>query len=598
MRRVVRHIWLVGGLLVLLASEAGALSVSATVDRNTAAVGQQIVVTVAIQSNESVDVEMPPAPVVSNARVSGPQGPSTSQQISIVNGRTSRQYTARYSYVVIPEKPGQTAFPELEVRVDGRRHLTSAIQLTITEGSGQGASSERLIWIRTDLSKTRVYQGEEVVVTYLLYEKAGARIGNRQITATPEHTGFWVETHVDARQDEVSRREQVINGVPHTVMTILQQSLFPTSSGTFQIPSMGLSAVIEEPTDRVDFFGRRYYRQRPVNVSSVVRELEVLPLPTGAPPEFSGAVGQYSLEASVDRTEVSRGDPVTWRITLSGQGNIRSVGELDIPGMPDFRSYDPKVTTRIDGFDGTFSGRKVYEIVLIPLHAGMLEIPQVSFTYFDPQSEQYRTARTERSMLAVNPGEGDEALTAGPIGSGQAAIRQVGSDIRFIHGDLERLEDQTATVFDRPWYWLLQALPVAILLGSIGVRWRRERLAGDQWRVRSMASRGLARKKLKAARELQKKGDLAGMTAALATAIAELVAGHGGGSAAGVTSEQIRDTLETAGAPGELIEQTLEVVERCDRVRYAPSLLSEETAEELYQAGEEALGGLFRYLRK
>jgi hypothetical protein len=113
-----------------------------------------------------------------------------------------------------------------------------------------------------------------------------------------------------------------------------------------------------------------------------------------------------------------------------------------------------------------------------------------------------------------------------------------------------------------------------------------------------MASRGLARKKLKAARELQRDGDLAGMTAALATAIAELVAGHGGGSAAGVTTDQIRETLEERGAPEELIEQTLDVMERCDRVRFAPSLLSEEKAEELYEAGEEALGGLFRYLRK
>ena len=130
MTRCTRHIAATIAAFLALASQAAALSVTATVDRNTAPVGQQIVVTVSVNSQESVDVRMPPAPSIGLARVSGPQGPSTSQQISIVNGRTSRQYTARYSYVVALEGAGQTTFPALNVDVNGTSYTTNAIQLT------------------------------------------------------------------------------------------------------------------------------------------------------------------------------------------------------------------------------------------------------------------------------------------------------------------------------------------------------------------------------------------------------------------------------------------------------------------------------------
>ena len=614
LHRRILHAWL--AVLFAAGCAWADVSVTASVNRNRCYVGDQVVLTLQVQGEGRVSVELPNLQV-EKAQVYGPQGPSTSQQFNIINGQISRSYTARYTFGVTPMSEGEVVIPALEVTVDGDVYTTQPITLQVnsrnggsqqsrqqggkpgSQSGGQESSQadESPFWLRADLSRTRVYQGQEVLVNYVLYENARTRIGNRQISAEPSLQGFWTETIFDARRDEAEREERVINGTRYTVMSILKQALFPTTSGTFDIPTMSITAVIEEPTDRVDFFGRRYYQQRQTTASSRPRQLEVLPLPAGAPPTFDGAVGSYRVTGTVDRTEVTQGDPVTWRLTVEGTGNIRALPELRLPPMPDFRLYDPTENVDTRFRSGHFTGSKSLERVVIPIHSGVLEIPSISFTFFDPEAESYRTVSTERVVVTVSPGAAQQpGATVMPLTPSQ--IRQVGSDIRFIQPDVTELRDQTHNLWQAPWYWGLVATPVVVLLGCLGFRFRQQRLSGDTTRMRAMGASSEARKLLKKAREHHKRGNALEMTQALSTAISELVAGHGEFSAAGLTSDQVRQILEGKGVPEETVEGTLRILGRCDRIRFAPSSLTTEEAEELFASSHEIVDALFRYLKR
>ena len=52
-----------------------------------------------------------------------------------------------------------------------------------------------------------------------------------------------------------------------------------------------------------------------------------------------------------------------------------------------------------------YEGKQSFEYILTPLKAGLLTIPAISFSYFDPLQEKYLTSFTQEHPLRVDPGE-------------------------------------------------------------------------------------------------------------------------------------------------------------------------------------------------
>src|SRR5438876_1130696 len=68
--------------------------------------------------------------------------------------------------------------------------------------------------------------------------------------------------------------------------------------------------------------------------------LDVRALPeAGRPPQFTGAVGSFTLTSSLDRSSAETGDAVSLHAKLSGNGNLKMIGDLPLPPLPDFTIY-------------------------------------------------------------------------------------------------------------------------------------------------------------------------------------------------------------------------------------------------------------------
>ena len=170
-------------------------------------------------------------------------------------------------------------------------------------------------------------------------------------------------------------------------------------------------------------------------------ELEVVPLPAaGQPADFSGGVGQFTLEATANPQEVEAGEPVTVTLTVKGTGNFATLSAPVLRNPDGFKIYDAQ--KKAAGESG--EEQVVFEQVLIPLSANVDRIGPYELSYFDPETGKYKTARSEVIPLTVTPGS-EPAGTAAFTRPGRGTP-VYGRDLVFIKGTPGRLRLQ-ANVF-------------------------------------------------------------------------------------------------------------------------------------------------------
>ena len=129
-------------------------------------------------------------------------------------------------------------------------------------------------------------------------------------------------------------------------------------------------------------------------------------------------------------------------------------------------------------------------------------------------------------------------------------------------------------------------VPMAALLGALGLRRHRDRLEGDVAYARGRSAGRVAKKRLADARRLVQRGDSRAFFAEVARALRGFVADKLNVAEAGMQIAELRMKLAGRGASTEATSDLLECLERCDRQRFAPVGADvEERVQFLEQAG-------------
>jgi hypothetical protein len=140
-------------------------------------------------------------------------------------------------------------------------------------------------------------------------------------------------------------------------------------------------------------------------------EVKVKPFPVSPPPGYTGAVGNFSVSANLDKTTVKTNEPVNLKVVIKGNGNLKLI---DLPSFrfpADLEVYDPKVKDQIEAGLNGISGSKTFDYLIIPRFPGSFEIPSWSFTWFDPSAGEFRTFTTNPMVIEVERGENDSEAT-------------------------------------------------------------------------------------------------------------------------------------------------------------------------------------------
>jgi hypothetical protein len=152
------------------------------------------------------------------------------------------------------------------------------------------APSDRDLFLRGELDKREVYQGEQTTLSLWIY----ARVDLSRVDAVtlPKLDGFWSEDVESPK--ELTGETRMLDGVPYRAYLLKRLALFPVKSGTREI-----GAVEADITTGFLFAGRREHR------ASQPLSLKVKPLPPGAG-GFQPSGGE--LDAGTEPT-APRGEP-------------------------------------------------------------------------------------------------------------------------------------------------------------------------------------------------------------------------------------------------------------------------------------------------
>ncbi|HVW96908.1 MAG TPA: BatD family protein [Mucilaginibacter sp.] len=440
-------------------------------------------------------------------------GPNQSTSMESINGRTT--VTSSVSYILMATKEGEFTIGAAVATINGKKISTSPIQIKVVKGrtvpqagNQQGAGSEadmettssadmaKNLFIKAIVDKSNVYQGQQLTVSFRLYTRIG--IDDSRVDKVPDLTGFWNED-IKNPQQQVQWKVETYKGLRYNTADIKQTVLFPEHAGNLTIEPFQMTFIVRQPVHSNDimdqFFGGSFKQVKYVAKSAPV-VIHAIPLPeAGKPDSFTGAVGTFSIRASVDKTELKANDALNYNIKVAGAGNIKLLEALKTDFPPDFEKYDPKITDTTNEHASGMSGSRVYNYLLIPRHEGEYTIDPVKFSYFNPATKRYVTLTSKSFKIKVDKGPAESNVTA-LAGANKQDIKMLDKDIRYIKTDDTTLSKKGDGFFGSVAFYLLLALGPVACAGAYNYRNRMYRLNSDIVAVKNKRAAKIAARHL------------------------------------------------------------------------------------------------------
>jgi len=289
---------LIAACLITLATVASTqtVAVRTSVDRSRAEIGEPVVLTIELRGTDAARVPRP-APkfdgftlgsLTDNAQLTDSDGESVVVRV--------------IRYTLQPTRVGRFALGAVEVQTSSG--LVRAAPQTVEVFSSATANSATTppsvtssdgfdVRVMAELSAHTVYVGERVVLTYRILSRNF--LSDIEVRDQPQYANFWVK---ELREPAQGRRAGLVDNGLYDVAA-KRVLLYPTIPGRLQIAPLTLAfrAYLQSSLGGIAPTPRTILR------ASQPLTLEVLPLPPPPinGPRFTGAVGQFSLAASLQQ---------------------------------------------------------------------------------------------------------------------------------------------------------------------------------------------------------------------------------------------------------------------------------------------------------
>lgn len=435
-----------------------------------------------------------------------------SGQSQLLEGRNFQfTYSYIYNYTIMPLRAGTFTIPPQTVQAGGDSYRTPELSLNVADSTAQSPRSNRpggsidptkFAFVELTLSKTTAYVGEMIPAMVRL--GFNVRTPLASLGGPPEITG---QGFTAQKMPEPRRAIENIGGKNYETYTF-KTALSPARSGKIEIGPIQLNPVVRIPRstsrnptmprdlfDMNDPFMDNFFRDpafmpstpQEIKLKSEAVTLEVKPLPPGAPPDFGGAVGNFTLTTDAKPKAGQVGDPFTITAKIIGRGNFDRVTAPAFEDEQGWHKYPPSAEFKQDD-DVGISGTKTFETVLSP-NQRKDKIPAQLFSFFDPVKEQYITLRGDEIPVRIEGGTAaatpaataTQAPATAAVSSAPAAKPQ---EILHQLTDLPPESQSFAPLFARGSFWLAQLVPLLALLAFLGWKARQAQLANREARDR------------------------------------------------------------------------------------------------------------------
>ena len=381
----------------------------------TVAAGSRFRITYTVNVLNSTDLRLPTELSEIFDILSGPTI-STSTSSKIDSGKLTKTVsTAASSLIVAGKKEGAFTIGPATVTIRNSDYKSNSFNIRVlppdqadqTQSQDSGTHQQNRdattttaeisndsLFMRMNVSKNNVYEQEGFLVTYKIYSVINVtQIINVKF---PDFEGFITrDIELKDRQWET----EMYNGRKYKTVTIKQTVLYPQHSGRNLIGSAKIDAIVRVQTSRSsrsifeDFFETYQDVSKELVTSPVT--INVKPLPAEKPSSFTGAVGIYSVTSSIETKDLATKGFATLRLKVGGNGNLKFLvpPNLDFPEGIDAKLVKNLLNDSVTIHGGM--GSKIFEYQLKSRNVGTIIVPPVEFSFFDLQTQSYKTHKTE-----------------------------------------------------------------------------------------------------------------------------------------------------------------------------------------------------------
>ena len=407
-------------------------------------------------------------------------GTSHSQQMSIINGRTSS--VTRWTTTLAPKRTGKLTIPAIQV---GNR---STLQLSITVKEPTQATetnSQRDIFLEAEVDTHVPYVQGQVLLTLRLVSAVSLQEGKLD---DPE-----IEWGMVERVGKDTSYETIRNGRRYQV-TERRYAITPQKAGAQVIPPVLLSGSIPDEqsggSTLDQFFGNRrrnrgggpftsfFQTLRPIHVLSPKVSLTVKDVPSDVNGKVWLPAKEFTIKESwsEDAAEIKMGKPLTRTVVMVAKGvRGEQLPELPAPNYGPIKNYPDKPTIKTD-FDGSWVvGIREEKYALVPTQPGSVTIPGISIPWWNIERAQWETTQLPSRTLTVVGDMPPQSSSTRPSDPIQLAETAESAEKDPIEISLDGSDQSPIIHRSNQWAWIASGLMGVWVLTLLGWWWDRRR---------------------------------------------------------------------------------------------------------------------------
>lgn len=471
-------------------------------------------------------------------------GPATRINASLVNGKASSE--SAYVYSLRPRRTGTLTIGSASIQAGNITLRTKPIQIQVQPGK---TTAKGEAFAESRPSRQKVWVGQQLILDYLIY--LSDPDWTVSIAKESDYDGM-----VAVPWGNTTQGKERIKGTEYNTLTE-RISLYPQQSGKHTIGPLHLD-VMEWQRDQFSPFGHSSKR---MSIATEPAEIEVLPLPAGAPADFTGAVGRFVMQCEWPKTAGSTDETFVLKMTIAGNGDMKRV-EAPALRLPDgLQGYPPKTSEAPapKSYEQQTAQRDI-EYLITAKQPGDYTI-QPQFVYFDTDSARYVTLSAGPFSLKVSPGNNraDNAPEATPSANDAPRKRAT---------------------------WLMPALAAAAIFVSAALVFfllrRRKKMPDHEQSSPELHPR----ERLSLAAKYLHTGNTEAFYTEISAAMYEFCGGQLGLPPSEWTRRQIRQAMSEHGYEAALMDGVERILQAAERARYARMDMSASAAETYKMAVE------------
>lgn len=349
--------------------------------------------------------------------VSGPD-----EYLGQVNNHTNNKQAKNYVFTLVANNPGYHNIPGTTVFINNNPVSCQPVQVQVLqeqkEGMNKGESlptlylesgenAERKIsknlFVKALVNKRTCYTGEPVIADFKLY--SGIETSS-EVEKNPGFYGFTVLDKENLGTQKVTT--EIINGRLFNVHTIRRVELYPLQAGRFFIDPMKVKNRIPVSLGWPDNKENKVYEH---SLETETIPITALPLPDkNKPVSFSGGVGDFFINASIEKDNLSANEQGLFVITISGNGNLIQLESPVIKWPAGTEGFDARTDDSSDKRIYSGTNKRIFKYPFVCSAPGNYTIPAVPFSFFNIKSNRYQTIYSKEILVSVSKADKEELV--------------------------------------------------------------------------------------------------------------------------------------------------------------------------------------------